>query len=152
MPIDQSETFLHPFFGVDAASCLRERAALFGDSDFLIWAPFDAPAQTWTWARFEDETARLAGGLLRRGVTPGERIFIQLENCPETLLARFACAWIGAVAVLGNPRPHGRRDGRSCRGLRRARRHHPAAPAQRPGRLLGPRMDRRDRDRRGRAA
>ena len=100
---DDAAPFLHPFFGMDAASCLRERATLHGDCDFLIWAPFDAPAQTWTWARFEDETARLAGGLLRRGVKPGDRIFIQLENCPETLLARFACAWIGAIAVLGNP-------------------------------------------------
>lgn len=96
-------TFLHPFFGADAASLIRERAAQQGERAFLTWAPFDAPTQVWSWARFEDDVARMAGGLLGRGVKPGDRVFILLENCPETLIARFACAWIGAVAVLGNP-------------------------------------------------
>lgn len=100
---DETLEFLHPFLGMDAASLLRERARQRGDSPFLIWAPFDAPAQTWTWARFEDDVARVAGGLARRGIGPGDRVFILLENCPETLIARFACAWLGAVAVLANP-------------------------------------------------
>ena len=99
----QDLPFLHPFLGEDAASLLRERAGQYGERAFLTWAPFDGPAQTWSWARFEDDVARLAGGLIQRGVKPGDRIFILLENCPETLIARFACAWIGAVAVLGNP-------------------------------------------------
>lgn len=103
MPGNDVDTFLHPFFGMDAASLLRERAGQHGERPFLIWAPFDAAPQTWTWARFEDDVARVAGGLLRRGVKPGDRVFIQLENCPETLIARFACVWIGAVAVLANP-------------------------------------------------
>lgn len=99
----EAETNIHPFVGMDAASHLRERAAMHPNKTFLIWAPFEAPAQTWSWARFEDDVARLAGGLLARGVKAGDRVFVHLENCPQTLIARFACAWIGAIAVLGNP-------------------------------------------------
>ncbi|MFN3891650.1 MAG: class I adenylate-forming enzyme family protein [Beijerinckiaceae bacterium] len=97
------DAFIHPFLGTDIAHTLRERAGQHGERAFLIWAPFDGAAETWTWTRFEDEAARLAGGLLHRGVGAGDRVFIQLENCPETLVARFACAWIGAIAVLANP-------------------------------------------------
>ncbi len=100
---DITDRFLNPFYGTDAAACLRERAAMSGDRPFLIWAPFEGTGETWTWARFEDDVARMAGGLLHRGVKAGDRVFIQLENCPETLIARFACAWVGAIAVLGNP-------------------------------------------------
>jgi crotonobetaine/carnitine-CoA ligase len=97
------DSFIHPFLGTDVAQTLRERAGQHGDRAFLTWAPFEGAAQTCSWARFEDDVARFAGGLLRRGIKPGDRIFIQLENCPETLIARFACAWIGAIAVLANP-------------------------------------------------
>jgi crotonobetaine/carnitine-CoA ligase len=103
MSAHDTTSYLHPFFGMDAASLLRERAGQHGDRPFLIWAPFESAEQTWSWTRFEDDVARLAGGLRRRGVKSGDRIFIQLENCPETLIARFACAWIGAIAVLANP-------------------------------------------------
>ena len=103
MPDLRDETFIHPFVGMDAASHLRERAAMHPDKTFLIWAPFEGAHETWTWARFEDDVARLAGGLRARGVGPGDRVFVHLENCPQTLIARFACGWIGAIAVLGNP-------------------------------------------------
>ena len=102
-PHIEDEAFLHPFAGMDAASCLRERAQAHPDKPFLIWAPLEGAGRAWSWRAFETDVARLAGGLLARGVKPGERVFILLENCPETLLMRFACAWIGAVAVLGNP-------------------------------------------------
>jgi crotonobetaine/carnitine-CoA ligase len=102
-PHIEHESFLHPFAGMDAASCLRERAQAHPDKPFLIWAPLEGGARIWTWGAFEEDVARLAGGLRARGVSEGDRVFILLENCPQTLLARFACAWIGAVAVLGNP-------------------------------------------------
>src|SRR4029079_17184288 len=78
------------------------RARQRGDHPMLIWAPFDAPAETWSYARFADEVALLACGLAARGIRPGDRVLVHLENCPETLLARFACAWLGATAVLSN--------------------------------------------------
>lgn len=71
---------------------------------FFIWEPFDGPAETWSYARFGAEVARVAGGLARRGVAKGDPVLIHLDNCPEFLLAWFACAHLGAVAVSTNTR------------------------------------------------
>lgn len=91
-----------PFTGMDLASLLDERARRHGGRPFIVWAPFDAPAETWTYDRFAGTVARLAGGLAARGVGPGDRVMVHLENCPETLIARFACARLGAVCVSTN--------------------------------------------------
>jgi crotonobetaine/carnitine-CoA ligase len=95
-------TAVHPFHGADAAFLIAARAAQRGSHPLLIWAPFGGPAETWSYARFADEVARIAGGLAARGIRPGDRVLVHFENCPETLLARFACAWLGATAVLSN--------------------------------------------------
>ena len=94
---------LNPFMGMDSVSHLRERAACHPDKPFLVWAPFEGASKTWTWARFEDDVARVAGGMLARGIKAGDRVLVHLENSPHTLIARFACGWVGAIAVLGNP-------------------------------------------------
>jgi crotonobetaine/carnitine-CoA ligase len=93
---------LHPFMGRDAASLIDIRARQRGDHPVLIWSPFQGPHETWSYARFADDVARLAGGLHARGIRPGDRVLVHLENCPETMLARFACMWLGATAVLSN--------------------------------------------------
>jgi crotonobetaine/carnitine-CoA ligase len=93
----------HPFHGMDASALLRERARQRGDHPFLIFVPFQGSSVRLSYAQFADAVARVAGGLARRGIGPGDRVLLCLENCPETLIARFACGWIGAVAVLGNP-------------------------------------------------
>ncbi len=50
------------------------------------------------------ERCRAHGGRSPASRRPrGDRVFIQLENCPQTLIARFAGAWISAIVVLGNP-------------------------------------------------
>ena len=41
------------------------------------------------------------------GVARGDRVLIHLENCAEAVLAWYACAWIGAVAVTTNARAAG---------------------------------------------
>src|SRR5690606_7706214 len=69
---------------------------------FLVWTPFEGPSQTWSYARFADHAAQVAGGLAARGVKPGDRVLVHLENCPELLLTLFACAHLGAVCVLTN--------------------------------------------------
>ena len=95
--------FIHPFAEMDAASLIRDRARVWGDKPFLIWAPFeDRNAEVWSWARFEYDVARLAAGLKARGIGEGDRVLVNFDNCPETFLARFACGWIGAIAVLSN--------------------------------------------------
>ena len=93
----------HPFHGMDASTLLRERASQRGDHPFLIFVPFHGAPVTVSYAQFANSVACVAGGLARRGIRAGDRVLLCLENCPETLIARFACGWIGAVAVLGNP-------------------------------------------------
>ena len=97
-----SPSVLHPFMGRDAASLIALRGKQRGNHPLLIWTPFEGPAQTWSYARFAEDVARIAGGLHKRGIRPGDRVLVHLENCPETLLARFACMWLGATAVLSN--------------------------------------------------
>jgi acetoacetyl-CoA synthetase len=52
---------------------------------------------TLTWAEVADQVARLATGLRRLGVGPGDRVVGYLPNVPETIVALLACASIGAV-------------------------------------------------------
>ena len=98
---------LHPFEGLDVAWLVETRAALHGAHPFLVWAPFEGEGRTWSYAEFLDAVQRVAGGLARRGVRPRDRVLIHLDNCPEAVLAWYACAWIGAVAVTTNARAAG---------------------------------------------
>jgi len=71
---------------------------------FLIWAPFEAPARSWSYGEFHDRVGALAAGLVRRGIKPGEYVLIHLDNCIEAVLAWFACVELGAIAVTTNTR------------------------------------------------
>lgn len=52
----------------------------------------------------EDEARRVASGLARLGIEPGQRVALWLPNVPAWLAAFFACARIGAIAVSVNTR------------------------------------------------
>jgi crotonobetaine/carnitine-CoA ligase len=93
---------VHPFAGWDVAALIEARARQRGTHPALIWAPFDGSVKAWSYAELADAVARIAGGLAARGIVAGDRVLIHCENCPETLLARFACAWLGATALLSN--------------------------------------------------
>ena len=97
-------TDLHPFTGMDVPWLVDERARTRRDHPFLIWAPFNGPHQTWTYGEFHTRISRVAAGLQQRGVKAGDSVLIHLDNCPEALLAWYACAWMGAVAVTTNAR------------------------------------------------
>ena len=101
------EDHVSPFAGYDIAAWLADLARRRGEHAFLIFAPFDQPARRMTYAQFADAVARVAGGLAARGVKPGDSVMVHLENCPETLIARFACAWLGAVCVGTNAQAAG---------------------------------------------
>ena len=90
------------YAGLDVPTLLRARARERGTHPFLVWAPFEGPGRAWTYAQFADDAARVAGGLAERGVSPGDRVIVHMENCPELLLAWFACAHLGAVCVNTN--------------------------------------------------
>jgi acetoacetyl-CoA synthetase len=51
----------------------------------------------WTWGELREQTARLAAGLRRLGVGPGDRVAAYLPNIPETIAAFLATASLGAV-------------------------------------------------------
>ncbi|MDA8268231.1 MAG: acetoacetate--CoA ligase [Actinomycetota bacterium] len=50
-----------------------------------------------TWGELRAQVARARAGLLRLGVTSGERVVAYLPNVPEAIVAMLACASIGAV-------------------------------------------------------
>jgi acetoacetyl-CoA synthetase len=51
----------------------------------------------WTWDELRAQTAAIAAGLRKLGVTEGDRVVAYLPNIPETVAAFLACASIGAI-------------------------------------------------------
>ncbi len=98
---------IHPFSGWDVNRLVASRAATRRDHRFLVWLPFEGESQTWTYGRFAADVERLAAGLQARGIAPGARVLIHLDNCPECILAWYACARLGAVALTTNARAAG---------------------------------------------
>lgn len=95
---------LTSFEGMDIRSLLDEQAAVRGDRPFLIWEPFEGEGARWTYSEFRTAVRGFAAGLHARGVAPGERVLIHLDNCPESLIAWLGCAYAGAVGVTTNAR------------------------------------------------
>lgn len=48
---------------------------------------------------FWRQVAGLAGALVERGVTPGDRVATFVKNCPEYLIAKYAC-WVAGAAIV----------------------------------------------------
>ncbi len=64
----------------------------------LVWAE-----KTWTWEEFERRIDAMAAALQQRfGVTKGDRILVQSQNCNQMFESMFACFRIGAVWVPTN--------------------------------------------------
>lgn len=95
---------IHMFTGQDLPHLLEARARDRADHPFLIYAPPEGPAQSWTYRGFRDAVAALAGGLAEQGVGRGDFVVIHMDNCIEFLLAWHACSRLGAVAVTTNTR------------------------------------------------
>ncbi|MEA2254408.1 MAG: acetoacetyl-CoA synthetase, partial [Solirubrobacteraceae bacterium] len=51
----------------------------------------------WTWGELREQTERIAAGLRRLGVGPGDRVVAYIPNIPEAIAAFAACASIGAT-------------------------------------------------------
>jgi long-chain acyl-CoA synthetase len=59
----------------------------------------DAPWQTLTWRQFRDAVLKLAAGLVRLGLQPGDRVALMLPNRIEHVLADQAVVHAGGVPV-----------------------------------------------------
>lgn len=79
-----------------------EQAAVIYDS------PVTNTKRTISYRELLDEVARFAGVLRSLGVGHGDRVIIYMPMTPETLIAMYACARIGAVhsVVFGGFAPH----------------------------------------------
>ncbi|PZR36703.1 AMP-binding protein [Caulobacter segnis] len=93
---------INPFAGMDMRSILDARAASRPDHPFLIWEPLEGEGRRWSYAAFVEAVGRFAAGLHARGVEPGQRVLIHMDNCPEFVIAWMGCAYAGAVAVTTN--------------------------------------------------
>lgn len=70
------------------------------------WHP-DRPAlrfgdRSWTYRELEAQAAALAGGLVRLGLAPGERVGLHLPNWPEFVIAYYALQKVGLVPLSLN--------------------------------------------------
>ncbi len=61
-----------------------------------------------TYAEFNDRANRLANGLNRLGVRPGDNVAVLMYNCPEMLESMFACFKAGCGVIPINFRLHPR--------------------------------------------
>jgi acyl-CoA synthetase (AMP-forming)/AMP-acid ligase II len=63
---------------------------------------------SWNYRELAERVARLAGGFRARGLRPGNRVLLCLENCGEFFELLFGCWAAGLCAVPANARLHPR--------------------------------------------
>ena len=91
-----------PFEGMDIRTLIDRQASARGGHPFLIWEAFDGDRACWSYAEFGVAVQRFAAGLVVRGLMPGDRVIIHMENCPEFVIAWLGCAYAGGVPVTTN--------------------------------------------------
>jgi acetyl-CoA synthetase len=80
-----------------SVNCLDRHPA---DRVALYYEREDGLAETWTYGRLTDATARCASVLEDLGVVKGDRVAIYAGNVPESFIAIHACYRIGAVYTV----------------------------------------------------
>src|SRR5436309_4464392 len=63
---------------------------------------------SWNYRELTGRIARVAGGLRTKGLQPGDRVLLSLENCGEFVELLFGCWAAGLCAVPANARLHPR--------------------------------------------
>jgi crotonobetaine/carnitine-CoA ligase len=81
------------------ASAVDRRA----DAPFLAFEGPDGTVTTWTYARFDDLVARVAGGLRARGLEPGSAVHVALTSSPAFVAVWLAATRLGAWIVPSDP-------------------------------------------------
>jgi acetyl-CoA synthetase len=70
-----------------------------GEETVVIWEGDDGSSRSWTRRELAAEVDRLAAGLQRLGVAPGDRVGIFMPMAPETVAATLAVNKLGGVYV-----------------------------------------------------
>src|SRR4051794_28964704 len=63
---------------------------------------------SWSYRELIERAARIGGALRARGLAPGDRVLLSLENCGEFFELLFGCWMAGLCAVPANARLHPR--------------------------------------------
>ena len=59
--------------------------------------------QTTTYAELAAQVQCLAGWFAQRGIHKGDRVLVDLQNCPQLVISHYALLSLGAVVVPVNP-------------------------------------------------
>ena len=97
MPTAGSETFNL------AWHCLGRQAIERGGKTALVIADGPDRLQSWTYGELDGKVRRLAGGFMASGIRRGDRVMIRAANTLESVIAVFATAAIGCVALPASP-------------------------------------------------
>jgi propionyl-CoA synthetase len=81
-----------------SANCLDRHLDTRGEQAALLWdSAMTGERRRYTYRELRDLVATFAGGLVRLGVRPGDRVIVFMPMVPEAVVAMLACARIGAV-------------------------------------------------------
>jgi crotonobetaine/carnitine-CoA ligase len=81
----------------------RQAVAADPDAPFLVFEAPDGSVATWTYASFDALVARVAGGLVERGVERGSAVHVVLTNSPAFVAVWLAATRLGAWIVPSDP-------------------------------------------------
>ncbi|HZB86873.1 MAG TPA: AMP-binding protein [Gaiellaceae bacterium] len=82
-----------------ARNCVHRWAERKPDAVAAVLSGEDGSRRELTWGQMSRDVTRLAEGLVRLGVEPGDRVAIYMPMCPDVAVASHACAHVGAVQV-----------------------------------------------------
>ncbi len=87
-----------PYPDIRVADLLRKAAANFPNvvaTNFM--------GHKLTYAALLAQTNRFATALANLGIKPGDRVAVDLPNCPQSVISWYAIQTLGAIAVMTNP-------------------------------------------------
>jgi len=88
----------------NAANITPEKIALKVFSD-LKSARFE---RTWSYFELDQQVRRIGGALRTRGMEPGDRLLIRMDNCPEYALLFFGALAVGIIPIPASSQLSGR--------------------------------------------
>jgi len=77
---------------------LAEQSKLFPDKEALIYNN-----KRFTYGELDASVKKLADGLSKMGILPGDRVLLALENCPEFVISYYAILSAQGIVVPVNP-------------------------------------------------